>query len=87
MTAFLASVAARHSTMVKALFETFFFNFDDDLYGEELSVQLFSWLRAEEKFVGIEPLIAQMNIDKRDAEQFLSTLSPDHLKWPIVDHG
>ncbi len=71
----------------KALFETFFFNFDDDLYGEELSVQLFSWLRAEEKFDGVEPLIAQMNIDKNDAEQFLSTLSPDHLKWPIVDHG
>ncbi len=67
----------------EALFETYLFDFDEDLYGEELTVILYSWLRAEMKFDKVDDLIAQMNIDKNDAAQFLSALPPDHLRWPV----
>lgn len=43
--------------------ETYLFDFSGDLYGAEVSVALISYLRGEEKFDGIEPLIAQMHAD------------------------
>ncbi len=69
-----------------ALFETNLFNFDEDLYGENLTVLLFAWLRSEQKFDKIEDLIVQMKRDKHEAEQYLMTLAPDHLRWPAISH-
>ncbi|WP_339951349.1 bifunctional riboflavin kinase/FAD synthetase [uncultured Albimonas sp.] len=43
--------------------ETYLFDFSGDLYGAEVSVALISYLRGEERFEGIEPLIAQMHAD------------------------
>ena len=40
--------------------EVHLFDFDGDLYGEELSVALVAFLRPELKFDGVEPLVAQM---------------------------
>lgn len=71
----------------KALFETFLFDFDADLYGENLTVLLYSWLREEMKFDDVDDLITQMKIDKNEAAQFLSTVPQNHLRWPIGTHN
>jgi riboflavin kinase/FMN adenylyltransferase len=59
-----------------ALFETFIFDFDDDLYSEEIEVSLFSFLRAELKFDGIDPLIKQMKQDEAEARALNGAVAP-----------
>ena len=58
------------------LFETFLFDFEGDLYGEEAHVTLFARLRGEEKFDGVEALIAQMDRDSVDARRLLNEAEP-----------
>ncbi len=71
----------------EVIFETFLFDFEGDLYGQELTIVLYSWLRDEIKFEGSDALVEQMNIDKDQARQYLSTLAPNHMRWPLgADH-
>ena len=58
------------------LLESFLFSFDGNLYDETASVSFYSYLRGEQKFDGLQPLIAQMNKDKEEAEAALSAASP-----------
>ena len=58
------------------LLESFLFSFDGNLYDETASVSFYSYLRGEKKFDGLQPLIAQMNKDKEEAEAALSAASP-----------
>ncbi len=51
--------------------ETFLFDFKGDLYDQHLSIAFVSWLRGEEKFDGLEALIAQMDADCTSARQIL----------------
>ena len=51
--------------------EVFIFNFDDNIYGETMSVSLISYQRPEMKFASSESLIQQM---KRDCETSLALL-------------
>jgi len=67
----------------EVIFETFLFDFDGDLYGEELTIILYSWLREEQKFENAVDLVAQMNVDKDQAQQYLATLAPEHMRWPL----
>ncbi len=53
--------------------ETFLFDFKGDLYGQHLSIALVAWLRGEEKFDGLDALIAQMDADCVTARQILKT--------------
>jgi len=66
----------------EVLFESHLFDFDEDLYDEELTVILYAWLREELKFDNADDLVVQMNVDEQEARQFLATLPPDHLRWP-----
>ncbi|WP_188849150.1 bifunctional riboflavin kinase/FAD synthetase [Aureimonas glaciei] len=59
-----------------ALFETYLFDFSGDLYGETAEVSLFAYLRGEEKFDGIAPLVAQMDRDAAEARAFLAHATP-----------
>ncbi|MCO6186978.1 bifunctional riboflavin kinase/FAD synthetase [Rhizobium sp. L1K21] len=59
-----------------ALLETFVFDFDGDLYGEQVAVSFFGYLREELKFNGLEALVDQMNIDKEEARGLLSGVKP-----------
>ena len=52
--------------------ETFIFDFEGDLYGEELSIALVAFQRAELKFDGIAPLIEQMKKDCEIARDILN---------------
>lgn len=58
------------------LFETFLFDFEGDLYGEEAYITLFARLRGEEKFDGVEALVAQMDRDSDNARQVLAEAEP-----------
>lgn len=53
------------------LLETFVFDFDGDLYGETIAVELIDWIRPEEKFDSAETLIDQMNRDVDRATELL----------------
>ena len=58
------------------MLEVFLFDFDGDLYGELSTVSFFSFLRSEEKFDGLEALVAQMNEDEAQARAFLASVKP-----------
>lgn len=51
--------------------ETYLFDFKGDLYGQHLSIAFVEWLRGEEKFDGLDALIAQMNADCAQARDIL----------------
>jgi len=56
----------------KELLEPFFFDFDGDLYGQTIEVELHAFLRGEAKFDDMSALIAQMDADSSAARRALS---------------
>ncbi len=58
------------------ILETFLFDFDGDLYGEHATVTLFERLRGEQKFDGLDALVAQMNCDSANAKAVLAKATP-----------
>lgn len=50
--------------------ETFIFDFDQDLYGKVIEVELFKFLRPEHKFASLEQLKMQMNQDMEMTKQY-----------------
>jgi riboflavin kinase/FMN adenylyltransferase len=56
----------------KELLEPYFFDFDGDLYGQTVEVELVSFLRPEEKFAGLDELKAQMDADCIEARRRLA---------------
>ena len=51
--------------------ETHLFDFEGDLYGQQLSVALVDYLRPEATFDGLDALIAQMQSDEAAARRIL----------------
>jgi len=58
------------------LLETFLFDFSGDLYDETCTVSFVSRLRGEEKFDGLDELVAQMKTDEAEARAVLGSLQP-----------
>lgn len=54
------------------LLEVFVFDFSGDLYGKQVEVAFYGFLRGEEKFDSVEALIAQMEADCAKAREILS---------------
>lgn len=54
------------------VFETFVFDFTDNLYGKTIAITPISYLRPELKFDGIQPLIDQMNLDAVEGRALLN---------------
>ena len=54
------------------LLETFLFDFEGDLYGQEMTVEFAGFIRDEAKFDSLDALIAQMNRDSEQARAILS---------------
>jgi riboflavin kinase/FMN adenylyltransferase len=48
------------------------FDFDKEIYGEDLRVELLHYLRPEQKFNGLDALIEQINIDKENTLAFFT---------------
>ncbi|MEM8554614.1 MAG: bifunctional riboflavin kinase/FAD synthetase [Pseudomonadota bacterium] len=58
----------------KANLETHLFGFSGDLYGAQVSVALVDWLRSEQRFDGVDALVAQMGRDSAAAKDCLAAL-------------
>lgn len=56
---------------LKQTIETHFFDFSEDIYHQELQLELVARLRDEQKFSGLEALKAQLTIDKESALKVL----------------
>jgi riboflavin kinase/FMN adenylyltransferase len=62
------------------LMEAHLFDFDGDLYGKHLMVELISYIRPEAKFAGLDALIAQIGRDAANAREILkATGAPPKL--------
>jgi len=57
------------------LLEPYFFDFDEDLYGQQIEVALHAFLRPEEKYDSLEALKIQITKDCEDARRALSALA------------
>ncbi|HEY0413529.1 MAG TPA: bifunctional riboflavin kinase/FAD synthetase [Allosphingosinicella sp.] len=55
----------------KELLEPYFLDFDGDLYGQTVAVELISFLRPEEKYGSLDALTAQMALDVAEARRAL----------------
>ena len=58
------------------LLETHLFDFDGDLYGKYLSVELIRYIRPEAKFPSLPDLIAQIGADAAKAREILAEAAP-----------
>lgn len=56
--------------------ESYIFDFEGDIYGEEISVALVSYIRPEERFDDLDALIVQMDDDCAQARNRLVSLAP-----------
>ncbi|MGB5163898.1 MAG: bifunctional riboflavin kinase/FAD synthetase [Woeseiaceae bacterium] len=56
----------------KPLLEVHIFNFDEDIYGEYISVDFVQRLRSEEKYDSVDALVAQMHRDADNAKSVLA---------------
>lgn len=63
------------------LLEAHFFDFDEEIYGEELAVALLAWQRAEQKFASLKALQQQMRKDADQARAQAETLLAAHPFW------
>jgi riboflavin kinase / FMN adenylyltransferase len=58
------------------ILEVHLFDFSEDLYGENVIVSFFGWIRPEARFDSVDDLIAEMNRDADAARHCLATASP-----------
>lgn len=54
--------------------ETFIFDFDEDIYGASIKVELLKFLRPEKAFSGVDELIKAVEENKSQARDFISKL-------------
>ena len=60
--------------VAEPLMETHLFNFDGDLYGRHLSVELVDYIRPETRLSGLPALIAQIADDAQAARRILAAV-------------
>ncbi|MYZ46515.1 bifunctional riboflavin kinase/FAD synthetase [Propylenella binzhouense] len=70
----------------RALFETFLFDFSDDLYGATVLVALVGRIRPELRFESADALVAQMDADSIDARALLAH-APDSAVDAAIRHA
>lgn len=59
----------------RRLVETYLFDFDDDIYDEDLTIQFVDRLRPELKFASVDELVARMHDDVARSREILSTVT------------
>lgn len=64
---FNPTVLGKHQTI-----EAHLFDFNEDLYGKEITIEFIYFLREEHKFESVKELVVQLNIDKENAISYLS---------------
>ncbi len=61
----------------EAKLEVYLFDFDDDLYGKEIAVELIAFIRPDEAFESPEALVKQMDADCAEALRILAEVNAD----------
>lgn len=59
----------------KICVEAHILDFDEDIYGQRLKVEFLKYIRAEQKFAGVDALKAQIKDDTRSAREYLESLT------------
>jgi riboflavin kinase / FMN adenylyltransferase len=59
---------------LKVSVEVHVFDFNKDIYGEQVTVEWHQYLRKEQKFSGIEELVSQIEKDKQNAIEYFNRL-------------
>jgi riboflavin kinase/FMN adenylyltransferase len=54
--------------------ETYIFDFDEDIYGAKLEIELLHFLRPESKMTSKEELINAVNLNKKQALEYIKNL-------------
>lgn len=62
---------------IGARFEIFIFDFNQDIYGKQVKIYLHKYIRGDEKFDGLEPLIAAIDNDVLQIKQFFAENSAE----------
>jgi riboflavin kinase / FMN adenylyltransferase len=57
-----------------ALLETFLFEFDENIYGETVEIEMIGYIRPELKFDDVDTLVRQMHADTADAKALLAAV-------------
>jgi riboflavin kinase/FMN adenylyltransferase len=60
----------------RELLEPYFFDFDEEIYGERIQVELISFIRPEAKYDSLDALKAQMSADCAEARRRLAAAPP-----------
>jgi riboflavin kinase/FMN adenylyltransferase len=60
---------------VQPQLEVHLFNFNGDLYGKNISVEICQYIRSEQKFDGLAQLQAQIELDMQTAKDFFAVAS------------
>ena len=69
----VASVGTRPTfNGTKPLLEVYIFDFDDDVYGEYISVDFIARLREQKRYESVDDLVAQMHVDADNARSILA---------------
>ncbi len=56
--------------------EVYIYDFDDEIYGENVKVSVLERLRGEEKFSSADELVIQMKVDKQNGKELIRSLDP-----------
>jgi riboflavin kinase/FMN adenylyltransferase len=65
---------------LKISIEVHLFDFNQDIYGKEVTIEWHLYLRKEQKFSGIEELVTQIEKDKQNAISYFKKESTNFLK-------
>lgn len=77
----VANLGVRPTFAAGRSVEAHLFDFDGDLYGRRLRVGFVARVRGEQKFDGVEALVAQITHDARVAREGLAAIDPELLAW------
>lgn len=61
--------------------EAYLLDFNEEIYGETLTITFEKFLRPEEKYDGVEALIAQINRDVENGRRYLAALEAGQVPW------
>ncbi|WP_025679859.1 bifunctional riboflavin kinase/FAD synthetase [Paenibacillus massiliensis] len=62
-----------HDGVTRPSFEVHLFDFAEDIYGEQVKVDLYYYIRPERKFASVDELVAQIGHDADTARQLLTS--------------
>lgn len=72
-----------HDDLPQIVIEVNIFDFEENIYGERVTVTWHHYIRPEMKFNGIDPLVAQINQDKERAKYLLAVDFEDDVSYNI----